>query len=87
MTRARVSANASMNSSSRARKIGIRGFDTAPMRTHPRCRAANSHQLGSWNATTSPFSIPCAARPAPIRRESRSMSRYERVVRAPVSDR
>ena len=82
---ARDSANESMNSSSRARKMGIKGFETAPMRTHARWIAANSHQLGSWNATTSPFPMPWAASPAPMRRESRSMSRYERVVRVPDS--
>ena len=72
---ARVSANASMNWSSRARKMGMSGFEMAPMRTHARWIAANSHQLGSWNATTSPLSMPWAASPAPMRRESRSMSR------------
>ena len=75
MKSARVSANESMNSSSRARKIGIRGFEIAPMRTQARWIAANSHQLGSWNATTSPLPMPWAASPAPMRRESRSRSR------------
>ena len=48
MNRARVCANESMNSSSRARKIGIKGFEIAPISHAREVQRRELHQLGSW---------------------------------------
>ena len=69
-----ASAKPSMKRSSRWRKIGISGLATAPMRLQAKNSAMNSHQFGSWKATTSP-------RPMPSRRGRRRSCRRARRAR------
>ena len=57
---------ASMNESSRSRKMCISGFITAPIREQARYISVNSHQFGSWQDTTSFRPTPSRERPTAI---------------------
>ncbi len=78
-------ACASMNDSSRSRKMGISGLSTAPMRAQARYSAVTSQPLGSWHDTTSLRATPSRLSPTAIRATNASSCRHVKRRTAPLS--